>query len=406
MKLANVFIIFRKEFLDVLRDRRTIVSMVLLPILIIPIMTLGLGTFMSSQIKKLEKAQSPVVVIGGQWAPELMALLEEKAGLQIIPSIQDTATVLQMLQEKSIHAALVIPEGFEGLLSADRAPVDSLRLRLLFDKSKTESEMVMARMKSLLQDYREQQIRRQLEIRSLPVSVIEPFYIATENRATEAQMAGAVMGMLLPYLVILLAMTGCTYPAIDLTAGEKERGTLETLLVSPASRLELVLGKFLTTMLAGFITASLTLTSMLVTFAMGARMGSDTDLEGMAFSLDPLALITIFLLFVPVAALFASTLIAIAVNARSYKEAQSYVYPLMFLVIIPAMTSMVPGIEVDLRMAFIPVVNVALILRNALMGSYDFALIALTFLSSTLYAAAGVFTAVRVFQKETVLLRT
>jgi sodium transport system permease protein len=203
-------------------------------------------------------------------------------------------------------------------------------------------------------------------------------------------------------MVILLTMVGCMYPAIDLTAGEKERGTMETLLVSPATRLELVLGKFLTTLLAGMITTTLTVFSQFTGISTLMR-GTG---ESLSFHMNPQAVALIFVMFIPLAAMIAAALIAIAVSARSYKEAQSYISPLMILMIIPAFTSMVPGLEVDLRLAFVPIVNVSLILRNAFLEIYDPTLIILTFLSTVVYAGIALFIAVRIFQKETVLLRT
>jgi sodium transport system permease protein len=407
MNWRKVWIIFRKEFLDIIRDRRTLISMVLLPIAIIPLLMLGVGSMMSSQIEKLEKRNSPVILLNSRWAPELLEVLQDTPGLQIIHSIQDTSTAFAMLQDRTVMAVIRVPDGFEGRLTAERELADSLQVRIEYDMSNQESQMALSKVKDALNAYRQQVVQRQLTRMNLSPYLIEPFSIQTENRASEAQMTGAALGMFLPYLVIILAMTGCTYPAIDLTAGEKERGTMETLLVSPASRLDLVLGKFLTTMLAGFITAVLTIFSMTITLVSGASMFSD-EMQGAGFSLslNPIAFLMVFLLFVPLVALFASLLIAIAINARSYKEAQSYVYPLLILVIVPALTSMMPGVEAQTRMALIPVVNVSLILRDTLMGIYNPALIALTFLTSIAYAGIGIFISFRVFQKETVLLRT
>lgn len=406
MNLRKVWIIFRKEFLDIIRDRRTLISMVLLPIAVIPLLMLGVSGMMSSQIEKLEKRNSPVILLNSRWAPELLEVLQDTPGLQVVHSIQDTGTAVAMLEDRTVLAVIRVPEGFENCFTAGRDWTDSLMVRIEYDKSNQESQMAMEKVKDALNSYRRRIVQRQLDLMNLSPHLMEPFSIQTVNRASEAQMTGAVLGMFLPYLVIILAMTGCTYPAIDLTAGEKERGTMETLLVCPASRMDLVLGKFLTTMLAGFITAVLTILSMTITLISGSSMFSnEMGGAGLSLSLDPVALLLVFLLFIPLVALFASLLIAIAINARSYKEAQSYVYPLLILVIIPAITSMMPGVETQTRMALIPVVNVSLILRDALMGIYNPTLIALTFITSIAYAGIGIFITFRVFQKETVLLR-
>jgi len=402
MKLKNVWIVFRKEFLDILRDRRTIFSMVLLPVIVLPALMYFMGTVMSTQMQKLEQRRSVVAMWGSRWAPELLALMQERPGMQVISSIEDSTILLGQLLEHQILAVILIPEGFERALGGDMQPLDTLKVRVLYDKSYQESDIVMDKVQAALTEYRQQQIQKQLAQRNLAYNVIEPFAITAENRASETQMAGAMMGQFIPYMVILLTMVGCMYPAIDLTAGEKERGTMETLLVCPATRLELVMGKFLTTMLAGMITTILTIISQFTGMSSMLHSAGET----WSVSLDPAAIALIFVMFVPIAALTAAGLIAIAVSARSYKEAQSYISPLMILMIIPAFTSMVPGLEVDLRLAFVPIVNVSLILRNAFIGIFDPTLILVTFLSSAVYAAFAIFIAVRIFQKETVLLRT
>jgi len=402
MKLRNVWIIFRKEFLDIIRDRRTLVSMIVLPVVIFPALMYGVGTIMASQMHKLEERRSVIAVQGGRWAPNLVGDLQDRQDLQVITSIEDSTILSQQLLEHQVLAVLVISENFELRLDSDADRQDTLCVRVLFDRSYPESQVVRDKVEAVLSEYRQQQIQEQLRRRNLPASVVEPFAIEWDNRASETKMAGALLGQLLPYMVILLTMVGCMYPAIDLTAGEKERGTMETLLVSPATRLELVLGKFLTTMLAGLITTALTVVSQFTGLSTALRSAG----ENLSFQLNPAAVALVFIMFVPLAAMIAAALIAIAVSARSYKEAQSYISPLMILTIIPALTSMVPGLEVDFRLALVPIVNVSLILRNAFIDIYDPTLIALTFVSSVIYAGMALFVAVRIFQKETVLLRT
>jgi len=402
MKLRNVWIVFRKEFLDIIRDRRTIVSMILLPVVIFPALMYGVATIMSSQMHKLEQRRSVIAVQGSRWAPGLVGDFQDRSDLQVISSIEDSTILLQQLLEHQILAVMVIPDGFEAQLTSELDRQDTLCVRVLFDKSYQESEVVRDKVEAVLSEYRQQQIQEQLRRRNLPASVVEPFAIEWDNRASQTKMAGAMMGQLLPYMVILLTMVGCMYPAIDLTAGEKERGTMETLLVSPATRLELVLGKFLTTMLAGLITTTLTVVSQFTGLSTALRSAG----EDLSFQLNPAAVALVFIMFIPLAAMIAASLIAIAVSARSYKEAQSYISPLMLLTIVPALTSMMPGLEVDFRLAFVPIVNVSLILRNAFIDIYDPTLIALTFFSTVVYAGFALFVAVRIFQKETVLLRT
>ncbi len=406
MKWRNIFIIYRKEFLDVLRDRRTLLSMILLPILLFPLMTVGLGGLLAGQRDKLEKRSFPIVVLGAGRVPDLVSALQEKPGLQIITTIDDSALAREMLEDRTIEAVVYVPGEFSSSLLSGSESGETADLQIWYDAARQESDLTESKLKQRLRDYRESLVTRELQKRGLPPNLTEPFGIRSVNLAGGSKMAGAVLGMLLPYMIVLLTIVGSTYTAIDLTAGEKERGTMETLLVSPATRLELVLGKFGATMTTGFITAILAVVSMTVTvFAPGSLFNRELGGET-AFSMDLTAYLLVFLLMIPIAAFFAAVLIAIAVNARSYKEAQSYVYPVIIAAIFPALTSMMPGLENSVKTALIPVVNVSLVLRDAFTGIYEPGMIAVTFLSSFVYAAFAVFVAVRIFQRESVLLRT
>ncbi|TKJ40243.1 hypothetical protein CEE37_07920 [candidate division LCP-89 bacterium B3_LCP] len=406
MKLANVFTVFRKEFLDVIRDRRTLISMILLPLGIIPLMIFGLGSFAGKQYQKLEEKSYPVILISESEETWLVNELEDQRGLQVITTVGDTAVSLEMLQDRTVQAILYIPAVDPAVSGTDPVAENGYDVQIWYDRSRDESSIVERKVRKGLVEYRDMLVRDELQTLGLPYSVVRPFDIQSHNRASDTQMAGAVLGMLLPYMVILMSLTGITYPAIDMTAGEKERHTMETLLISPATRTELVLGKFLTASLVGVISSLLSVVSLAVTFSMlGTTLGAEVSGE-LQFRIDPVAFGIVVILLVPVATLFAALIIAIAVNARSYKEAQSYVYPIVMLVIFPAMASMMPGVQEDVRMAFVPVVNVSLALRNTMVGTIDFNLVLITFLTSVFYAAIAIFIAVRIFQKESVLLRT
>jgi sodium transport system permease protein len=213
-----------------------------------------------------------------------------------------------------------------------------------------------------------------------------------------------------PYFVILLCLTGAIYPAIDLTAGEKERGTMETILSSPVSRTDLVFGKFLTVLTASLATAFLAVLSMAVSFGIGkGLLMSLTDAgQGNDFTLtiNPGSVAAVFAMVLPLAVLFSAALLAIALCAKSYKEAQSYLQPLTIIVVVPGIVSLLPGVDLNARLALIPILNTSLVSKEILMGTYHWHYIALIFISSCVYAAAALTVAVRLFEREDVLFRT
>jgi sodium transport system permease protein len=220
-------------------------------------------------------------------------------------------------------------------------------------------------------------------------------------------MGGFMLGMFLPYMIVILAMVGAMYPAIDLTAGEKERGTLETILVTPVSRLDIATGKFLTVMTASVITILLATASMSLSAGLGfGQMSQFAPEQQISFAIKPLSIILLLLLMLPLAALFSSALLSVSLFAKSYKEAQSYVSPLMFVVILPAMVSFIPGIELNWQLAFVPIVNISLAAREVLLGTFRWEFIGLIFVSTFIYASFSIFVTKRLFDKEDVLFRT
>jgi sodium transport system permease protein len=202
---------------------------------------------------------------------------------------------------------------------------------------------------------------------------------------------------------------------MDLTAGEKERGTMETLLCSPVNRINLVLGKFLMVLTAAVTTMVLSLVSMGVSAALGlSLLGGGPQMQaaqqaaakgGTIPLIDPLGLVGVFGMVLPVAVFFAAILLAISLFAKSYKEAQSYVSPLIIVVIMPAVIGMLPGIELSAKTAMVPILSLSLVCKEMLSGVWHWNLIALIFGSSCLYAAIALGFAVRMFNREDVMFR-
>lgn len=218
-------------------------------------------------------------------------------------------------------------------------------------------------------------------------------------------MAGMVWGSMLGYLLLLLMFSGGMYPAIDMTAGEKERKTLEMFLSSPASRAEIVLGKILAAMTAIFLTAMLTLVS--IVFSLKNSGGSPQMRQAMGtIPLDAQSLGLIVLTLIPLSVFAASTMIAIALFARSFKEGQSYLTPLMIVVIFPALLGGLPGMQLTPVMAMIPILNASQLLRGILVGDFSVLSFGLTTAANLVYAGIAFWIAKRTFEDETVLFRS
>lgn len=402
MSMQNIGIVYRKELREALRDRRTLISSLLVPLLLFPLLTAGLGAAISALVGKAKEEIPEVMIIGGEDSPKILEDLRGLKQIKVVPLAQDWK---DKIINKEIRAAVDIPEGFQGDLAQQK--IDTLKI-YNYDGD-LKSSLAADRIQKHLENYRSEIIKQNLTARNLPEAALTPFAVEQQNVAPPEKVGGAAFGGVIGYMVILLCMTGCMYPAMDLTAGEKERGTMETILSSPISRVHLVLGKFFLVLTTSLVTAGLSVTSMGVSFWVLERLhafdkaGSGAGQLQLRIGIG--TVLSIFIMVLPLAVLFSAGVMTVALFAKSYKEAQSYITPLMFLVIIPAVCAMLP-IDLNAKLALVPILNASLLCKELVTGTYHWNFIAIIFSSTCVYAAAALFLAVKMFQREDVLFRS
>jgi len=403
MSLRNIGIVYRKELIDSLRDRRTVISMIVVPLLVMPLLTIGMGILSLTLVGLAMREIPKVMILGGEDSPHVREELQQLKDVRIVPANSD---FVEEISNKQIRAAVEIPVGFEAKLAAG----ESSTVRIYLYQGELRSGFGADRLQRFFRELRDRTVREHLEARQLPESLMRPFDIVEKNVAPPEKVGGAILGGLVPYFVILLCLTGAMYPAMDLTAGEKERGTIETILCSPVSRTHLVLGKFLMVLTASIATAVLAIASMAVSFGAGKKMlfglthgAVDTSLQ---ITITGKAVVSIFFVVLPLAVFFSAALLALSLFAKSFKEAQSYISPLMITVVLPAVAALLPGVELSPALALVPVLNTSLVSKEIITGTFHWGLIALIFLSSSVYAGVAIAVAVKLFQREDVLFRT
>lgn len=402
MRLRQVGIVYRKEMLDTLRDRRTLISMIVVPLLLMPLLMFGMVKLSLRLVQRARQETATVMILGAEHAPTLTARIEIAEGFHVVPSAPDYAT---RISNKQLRAAIEFLPGFEAAIQRGEKPA----VKIYHYAGEIKSQFAVRNLQALLRTYRDEIVAQRLAARQLSPEILQPFESKEENVAPPEKVGGSMFGGFLPYLIIVLMLQGAMYPAIDLTAGEKERGTIETILASPVARSELVLGKFLTVLTASVATALLSLVSMAGSFLLVPdafdRMRRSGEIPPQ-MALSGKGVAAVLLMILPLAVMFASALLALALLARSFKEAQSYISPLMIIVILPAIGSLLPGVELDRRLALIPILNVSLVSKEILTGNYPWNLILLIFGSSCVYALVALFIAIRTFHRESVLFRT
>ena len=404
MSLRNVGIVYKKELTEALRDRRTVVSTILVPLLLFPVLSVGFGALAVALVGKAKDEVPKVVLRGGEDSPAVVEGLRKLDKIEIVPATPDWK---DQIINKEIRAAVEIPAGFQSHVAQEKSDT----VKIYNYEGEMKSEFASDKVENYLKEYSNTVVKARLAAKNLPVGVLKPFEFRRENVAPPEKVSGAAIGGLIGYMVILLCMTGAMYPAMDLTAGEKERGTMETILSSPISRMHLVLGKFLLILTAALGTAALSVLSMGASFSVlshytGQTAGGRAAAAGLLLKLGPKTVISVFLMALPVAVLFSAVLMTIALFAKTYKEAQSYLTPMTFVVIIPALAAMLPGAELTPKLSLIPILNVSLLCKELVAGTYHWNYIGVIFASTCVYAVAALFLAIKMFQRESVLFRS
>jgi len=397
MSLRNIGIVYRKELREALRDRRTVIASVVMPLFLFPLLSVGLFAFIGSIVNKTEEASPKVMVIGGADSPGVLAALKATPKTEIVSATQNWK---EMVVEKEIPLAVEIPAGF------DKSVADQRKLEVFIYKYNGElkSESAAGKVNDSLRAYREKVVKSRVMAQKLPTEVLDPFQITEKNIAPPEKSGAALFfGGFIAYIVVFLCFNGGMHPAIDLTAGEKERGTMETILSSPISRSHLVIGKFLLVLTTALATAALSVISMGISFTMAKTIQAGKEGLGMHIGIG--AALSVFIMAIPLAVLFSSIQLMIASFAKTYKEAQTYLVPLIFVVIVPAIAAMAP-VDLSAKLALVPILNVSLLCKELVIGTYHWNYIAIIFTSTCAYAAVALFLATKMFQRESVLFRS
>ena len=454
MQWKNVRLIFCREMRDQLRDRRTLFMIAVLPILFYPL--LGVSFFQIAQF--LREHPSRVLILGYEGTGGNLPELIRQDRFAVAPSEQsDTTSVkLELLpltrlafvrsgkwpaddnltKEQSrivnrqiralmnrygCEAAVCFPPGFFKELesypgrfrdharkASKKPPPVVPRPLLVYDDSSDKKVLAHARVDRALTDWSSQVGQRSLAASNLSQWAARPIEFSRFDLAEEHQRINvSLWSKILPFVLLIWAVTGAFYPAIDLCAGEKERGTLETLLTSPARRGEIVLGKLLTVMLFSITTAILNLVAMAITGRV--VMSQLKDLAAQADVGPPplAALFYLALILIPIAALFSAVCLALAAFARSTKEGQYYLMPVILVTLPLILLPMAPSAELDLGFSLIPISGIVLLMRSVMEGTigelwpYAFPVLGVTFFCCYL----AIRWAVDQFRSEDVLFR-
>jgi ABC-type Na+ efflux pump permease subunit/membrane protease YdiL (CAAX protease family) len=416
-----------KELIEILRDRRTIITLALMPLLVYPLLGIVVEKLLLPSFAEVERVAYLIGFENDEQAERLKELLytgnqlliqaresDRRTAGQIAPGGHDArrstgnenlserlsrskntkldynripaSEMRQRVREGAIDLGVVVEESneFEGSVH-----------RLIYNTSREYSLGALQFVSERLRLANEHFARQALTTHQLPDRLPASYF--QEGVQADAWQSGLLT--FLPLMLVLMTITGAVYPAIDLTAGERERGTMEILVAAPVSRLVLLFGKFVAVLAVALLTAFANLLAMSVTVY---TLGLDAIVFGAGgFNLRTLGLI--FLLLVVLAGFFSATLLGLTSFARSFKEAQAYLIPLMLVAFAPGLLSLTPNLEMNAMLALVPLANVVLAGRDLLAGQADPLLVVITLVSTGLYGLLSLTFAARIFGADSIV---
>ncbi|MBI1835673.1 MAG: ABC transporter permease [Flavobacteriia bacterium] len=395
-----IFTIFKKELKDTLRDRRTFMTMIVIPVLIFPIV---LNLFVGVSEGYNKESATKKINIGVVASPENNVIDE----LKNIPSIigdkkviryKDTLSLINDIRKDSLQVGIFMNENFEMHLTEKTTAPVMVYYNATEMGMKDRAEQYM----TIIQENAKRKRCQELHIDEQKLTPIFSSYI---NVASDKEMIGKLAGGILPYIFIAFGFIGCMYPAIDLFTGEKERGTIETLLTTPVQRWQILFGKMGVVVLSGLLAATCALLGLFLSIEV-FKLVEDKELLAIIHSiLSPSFIFALFTLLFPLTIFFAGVMIPIAIYAKTFKEAQSIITPLNIVMVLPAMVGFFPGIKLDWITACIPVINVVLSTKELISGTLDIGLLGVSFSVMVLLAITAIFISFKQFDKETNIIQ-
>ena len=393
-------IILIKELTDMIRDRRTMFMMVVMPLVVIPLLATTAIKLTQSQIEKAKDKELRVAVIGETAAPELFKRLSKEENFFLV-TMTNGDSARAMTAEQTLDGVVIIPQDFSEFVEGDKQAT----IRLIF-KSSESLNAARRRIEAIIDQYDREIVNERIGRLQLDETLFDAIAIEREDVASTEEKFAENAGGFLPYIFIIFGFMGSIYPALDLGAGEKERGTLETILSSPASRFDIVMGKFLVVVLFSIATAFLAMLGVLIMVYQFLPTIETNITQTVMDMLGPRRIFIIMSMVLPVSAFFAAVALAISIFARSFKEAQSMMAPLNIIIILPAMIGMLPGFKLSAVTAAIPILNLSLATKAILGGSADPILIAEVYLSLFFLAGVSIYGCAKWFNREETLFRS
>lgn len=392
-------VVFKKELRDLLRDRKTILVSILLPLILFPLMFFGISKATSANTKKVEENFN-IAIKGGENSQFVSFIKgEQKIKLKSSENLEED------VKEGNLLLALEVPDNIDTLIKEEK----QAGVNIIYDNTSQQSMMAQSIIENYIQEYSKQIVATRLQQRNMDASILTPVMIEYKTTAKEDEGLGKMMlAMMLPMFLVIFSVTGPMGAAVDLGAGEKERGTLEPLLTTKVGRMAMLWGKFGAISVIGLLATTSSLLGIGIAFYQSGKGAMDMSLSAGSLSgIGAAGMALIFVITILLTLVFGSLELAISMYARSFKEAQTYLAPLNIIAIIPTYaTYALDARNIDTFYFHIPIANVVCLIKELISGVFNTGHILITFGWIIVYIVGAILFARYMFSREDVIFRT
>ena len=396
MSIMRMKTLFKRELLDILRDKKTLVMMILVPIILYPLLIVGMTVLMTS----------------------IMASQEEKTYLVAFENDAALATEVERIfaeNEEDLTYKIEIVESADCKADLEALELDAYvvsdtegNIQIHYLSAKDNSATAMSVLQDAFDIYEDELREQRVTEAGLDVeAILNPVQVENADLSTTEESIGNIIGSMMPFLIITVILMGAIYPAIDVTAGEKERGTLETLLTLPVTNFEMIMSKFLAVSTIACASAILNIFSMAGAMAFLVTSSFSAAAEDLNISIQFEEFIPGILFTIVVMMFFALLVTAVCmctcVFAKNFKEANNYITPVMLVFMFGSYAPMLPDLELTVQTAAMPIVNVALMVEGLFQFNYNYGLFAIVLFSNVAYSLLAIMVLGKIYNSEAVL---
>lgn len=391
-----VSVVFKKEIKDMLRDKKTLITSILLPLLIFPILSFVMGKSINGV--KEDVTKNLKVVVQDNSSSKIGEYLKSQNNIKIIKSENPKKDV----KEGNILASIEIPKDFDESIKENKTS----NVKIFYDNSSQKSNMAMSTIKSIIDQYSKEVVAKRLKEKNIDIKILTPVNIEKQSLEKEDSGIGKIMlSMMIPLLLLLYSATGPLATATDLGAGEKERGTLEPLLTTKANRTSILTGKLMAITFMGIVTSIAAMIGLYIAMIQKNGMFAFNGKASVGMSTEAILIIGIIAILTTM--VFGALELSVSIYARSFKEAQTYLIPFTVIPMIVAYGSyMIEAKNMPIYYFNIPLFNVTCVIKEVVNGVYNYVHIGLTMGWSIVYIAAAIIIAKIMFNREEVIFRT